>query len=151
MNSDNVEQVILEVDGSPVAAATAQANAALDNYGKKAADSAGKAGKAFEDHGGLVVRTSDRTRNSLERLVQSSEKLAQSYGKTGVERLVAQRDQLIQRLGAEEKGIARVTTAYATMIAQQKKMDGVAASVLSPQGPGGMSIRAVRDIAEGRI
>jgi hypothetical protein len=68
-----------------------------------------------------VIRVSDRSRNSLERLVASVEKQAQAYGKTGVDRLIAQRDQLIQRLGGEEKAIARVRAAYDRMIAVEKQ------------------------------
>ena len=44
------------------------------------------------------------------------EKQAAAYGKTGVERLIAERDRLIKKLGDEQGMIDRVTAAYAKMI-----------------------------------
>lgn len=122
--NDTAEQIVLEVDETPVIKGVARANASLDAYGKGAALNIGKAGKSFEDSGNLIVRTSDRTRTSVERLVASSEKLATTYGKSGVDKLIAQRDQLIQRLGNEEKAVERVRAAYAKMIAAESPHGG---------------------------
>jgi hypothetical protein len=122
--NENVEQVVLEIDETQVIRGVGKANAALDAYGKKATQSIGAAGQAFEGHGGLVVRTSDRTRNSVERLVASAEKLNRTYGQSGVEKLIAQRDQLIQRLGNEEAAVNRARVAYDGMIAAERSASG---------------------------
>jgi hypothetical protein len=142
--NDNTEQVVLEIDEAPAVAAVGRANAALAGYGKNGVTAIDAADKAFQNHGALVVRTADRTRNSVERLVASQEKLAQTYGKTGVERLVAQRDQLIQRLNGESAAVERVRSAYEKMIQVEK-------SVQSGRGFSvNYAIRGVKDVAEGR-
>ncbi|MEI9971038.1 MAG: hypothetical protein WDO73_02740 [Ignavibacteriota bacterium] len=128
MTGDSVEQVVLEVDPEPVVQGTAKANAALDSYGKKAVAINDAAGKAFENQGNLVVRTSDRTRSSVERLVASAEKLNATYGKSNVEQLIAKRDQLILRLNGEESAINRVRAAYAGMIAAETASAGAGIS-----------------------
>ncbi|HZV06994.1 MAG TPA: hypothetical protein VE999_18070, partial [Gemmataceae bacterium] len=63
----------------------------------------------------------DRSYNSMERLTQSIEKQAAAYGKTGVERLVAERDRLIKKLGDEQGMVDRVRAAYERMIEAEKK------------------------------
>ena len=63
-----------------------KANAGLDSFEKKAESSHGK-----------VIRISDQTRSSVQRLIASLEKQAETYGKSGVDRLITQRDHLLQR------------------------------------------------------
>jgi hypothetical protein len=134
MNDSNAEVITLEVDDTQVRPAVDRANAALDSYGKKAVTSINSASRAYEDHGNLLVRTNDRSRSSVERLIASVEKQAQAYGKTGVERLISQRDQLIQRLGNEEAGIRRVTVAYDQMIAAEKRLASESATAGAQMG-----------------
>src|SRR5579859_5502642 len=110
------EVITLEVDEGPAIAGANRANTALDNLGKRGAAAAGQTGKAFDQAGDTLVRFSDRSRNSVERLTAALEKQAATYGKSGVEKLIAQRDQMIQRLGNEEKAVERVRAAYAKMI-----------------------------------
>ncbi len=64
----------------------------------------------------MLLKINDRSRSSMERLTQSIEKQAAAYGKTGVDRLVADRDRFIKKLGDEQGTTARVTAAYAKMI-----------------------------------
>lgn len=110
------EQIILDVETGVNDAPKANADlAAVERQAQKTGDT--------------VVRVSDRSRNSIERLVASAEKQAALYGKTGTERLVAQRDMLIKRLGNEQAAIERVNRAYGTMIDQQKKLDGTTLSM----------------------
>ena len=72
--------------------------------------------KSLERMGDMLLKINDRSRSSMERLTQSIEKQAAAYGKTGVDRLIADRDRFIKKLGDEQGMIDRVTAAYAKMI-----------------------------------
>ena len=48
-----------------------------------------------------MVHIADRSCNSVERLTSAIDNMAATYGKSGVEKLIAQRDQMIQRLSAK--------------------------------------------------
>lgn len=151
--NDNVEQVVLEIEDSKAVAGAKRINAALSDIEKKAGTTAGSMGRAFEGASELIVRTSDRSRNSVERLVASAERLAQISGKTGVERLVQQRDALIQRLGGEEAAVARVTAAYSKLLsAQEGAANGGNAG--GARGGSGFNTRfafsGIKDLLEGR-
>jgi hypothetical protein len=151
MNDPNNPQVVLEIDESQVVQGTANANTALDNYDKKTAASVGRAGKAFEEHGGLVVRTSDRTRTGLKRLIETFEQQNAAFGRSPVEQLGAKYDLLTKRLAGNVDMLNRAAKAHTELRDKMLAAQKAESSILSPQGPAGMSIRAVRDIAEGRI
>lgn len=110
--AEQAERVILEADDAPVLAAVRRANAALDSHGNK-----------YEAVGGKIIRVNDGTRNSVQRVIASVEKMADVYGKSGVDRLIAQRDQLLQRYSREPAAIEAVTRAYGRMITAQKGID----------------------------
>ena len=82
--ADQAERVILEAEETPVLESVGRANTALDSFEKKSESSHGK-----------VIRISDQTRTSVQRLVASLEKQAETYGKSGVDKLISQRDQLL--------------------------------------------------------
>jgi hypothetical protein len=107
--ADQAERVILEAEDQ-VTPITDKANAALDGFEKKAESSHGK-----------VIRISDQTRSSVQRLIASLEKQAETYGKSGVERLITQRDQLLQRYNREPQAIDAITRSYEKMIAMEEK------------------------------
>ncbi|MGD0499734.1 MAG: hypothetical protein ABSC23_15000 [Bryobacteraceae bacterium] len=69
--------------------------------------------------GGTVVRVSDRSKNSLDRLLESMQRQADMAGKTGVERLVMQRDQLISRWQREQGAVDAITASYQKLIAAE--------------------------------
>ena len=98
--ADQAERVILEAEDQ-VTPITDKANAALDGFEKKAESSHGK-----------VIRISDQTRSSVQRLIASLEKQAETYGKSGVDRLITQRDQLLQRYNREPQAIDAITRSY---------------------------------------
>jgi len=108
---DQVEKVILEAEDN-VTPITNKANTGLDSFEKKAESSHGK-----------VIRITDQTRTSVQRLIASLEKQAEVYGKSGVDRLIAQRDQLLQRYAKEPAAVDAITRSYEKMIATQKQMD----------------------------
>jgi hypothetical protein len=152
--NDDAEVIRLEVDPEDAIKGAAAGNAAMDAYSKKADAAVRAASKAFDDHGSVVVRVSDRSRGSIERLVSALEKQAATYGKSGIEKLIAQRDQMIQRLGNEEAAVRRVTAAYEKMIASEKALEGSASGGGADHGNSGFrlnyAIRGVKDVAEGR-
>src|ERR1019366_8852102 len=107
--ADQAERVILEAEDQVTPIAD-KANAALDGFEKKAESSHGK-----------VIRISDQTRSSVQRLIASLEKQAETYGKSGVDRLITQRDQLLQRYNREPQAIDAITRSYEKMIAMEEK------------------------------
>jgi ATP dependent DNA ligase C terminal region len=108
--ADQAERVILEAEDQ-VSPVVDKANAGLDSFEKKAESSHSK-----------VIRISDQTRSSVQRLIASLEKQAETYGKSGVERLITQRDQLLQRYNREPQAIDAITRSYEKMIAAEEKV-----------------------------
>src|SRR5664279_297873 len=107
--ADQAERVILEAEDQ-VTPVVGKANAGLDSFEKKAESSHGK-----------VIRISDQTRSSVQRLIASLEKQAETYGKSGVDRLITQRDQLLQRYNREPQAIDAITRSYEKMIAMEER------------------------------
>src|SRR6202050_98881 len=107
--ADQAERGILEAEDQ-VTPVVDRANAGLDSFEKKAESSHGK-----------VIRISDQTRTSVQRLIASLEKQAETYGKSGVDRLITQRDQLLQRYNREPQAIDAITKSYEKMIAMEEK------------------------------
>lgn len=100
----NSEQIILEADGSQVERVVKKANRDIESYGE------------------TVIRVSDRSKNAIDRLVSSMTKQADVYGKTGAERLIAQRDQLVQRYANEQRAVDSITASYNKMIAVENEI-----------------------------
>jgi hypothetical protein len=116
---------------------------------KGVAGAAEKWNKAFADFSQQIVTVSQRANRAQENYVRSIERQAAAYGKTGVEKLIAQRDQIIKRLGSEEELIKRVTAAYQKMI--QVEEDADRKRKASGAGPSSLLFRGARDIFEGRM
>jgi hypothetical protein len=112
--ADQAERVILEAEDQ-VTPIVGKANTSLGSFESKAESSHGK-----------VIRITDQTRSSVQRLIASLEKQAETYGKSGVEKLIAQRDQLLQRYSREPAAVDAITKSYQRMIAEQEKMDSAA-------------------------
>jgi hypothetical protein len=110
------ESVVLEVDPRSVLAAIKQANQAVEGWEKGTVKAGDSMQKSLERMAEMLLKVNDRSRNSMERLTQSIEKQAAAYGRTGVDRLVAERDRIIKKLGDEQGMIDRVTKAYAHML-----------------------------------
>ena len=113
--ADQAERIILEAEDE-VTPVVNKANAGLQKFEGQAESSHGK-----------VIRITDQTRSSIQRLIVSLEKQAETYGKSGVDKLIAQRDSLLQRYAREPQAIDAITNAYERMIATQKKADATAA------------------------
>lgn len=118
--ADERELIVLDVDERPAVAGTDRANAALAEYEQRAKRANQNASGEFQKAGETIVRVSDRSRNSIERMVAAAEKKAATVGLSGADRLVAERDQVIKRLAGEEDAIRRVTAAYGKLAEAQQ-------------------------------
>jgi hypothetical protein len=127
------ESVVLEVDPRSVHQAIVQANKDVESWEKGIVGAGDRMQKSLERMADLLVKVNDKSRSSMERLTQSIEKQAAAYGKTGVDRLVAERDRLIKKLGDEQAMVDRVRAAYEKMIAVEQKKDGGGAEAFGKQ------------------
>src|SRR5690349_13768296 len=111
----NQKQITIELDDRPAAEAVKRANAGLESIENKTKTVVDGMGKQWTVHTETIVRISDRSKASIDRTIASVQKLADSYGKTEVEKLVATQDQLIQRFKGEQTVIDAVTESYGKM------------------------------------
>lgn len=118
------ESIVLEVDPRSVLAAIKQANTAVEGWEKGTVGAGERMQRSVECMSEMLIKVNDRSRSSMERLTQSIEKQAAAYGKTEVERLIADRDRYIKKLGDEQGMIDRVTAAYNKMIEAAGKSSG---------------------------
>ena len=100
--ADQAERVILEAEDQ-VTPVVNHTNASLDSFEKKAESSHGK-----------VIRITDQTRSSVQRLIASLEKQAEAYGKSGVERLICNCGRAACSEGRTTNPTRRIATALAT-------------------------------------
>lgn len=117
------EQIVLTLDGSQVASAINKLNAGITGHEAKFTGIVDSMGRRWNLYGDQVVRVSDRSKGSIDRLVASMQKQAEIFAKSGVDKLIAQRDLLIQRYSGEQRAVDAVTQSYDKMIAAQKKLD----------------------------
>src|SRR5581483_1413207 len=118
------ESVVLELDPRSVHQAIVQANKDVDSWEKGVVGAGDRMQKSLERMADMLVKINDKSRSSMERLTQSIEKQAAAYGKTGVEKLIAERDRLIKKLGDEQGMVDRARAAYAKMIEVENKKNG---------------------------
>src|ERR1017187_7167217 len=111
------ESIQFDVDPRSVLGAIKQMNAAMESMEKGSTSANAAMQKAIERTSDILLKVNDRSRTSMDRLVQSIEKQAAAYGRTNAERMVAERDRIIKKLGDEQGMIERVNTAYAKMLA----------------------------------
>src|ERR1700728_4753416 len=103
------EQVTFDIDPRSVVKAIETMNSSIVSFEKGASGSNERLNDSFQRVSNLLLRMNDKSRNSMESLTRSIEKQAAAYGHTGVEKLIAQRDAYVKRLGDEESMIKRVT------------------------------------------
>lgn len=133
-------------DPSSLLAAFKQVQKGAEGLEKGVVGAGDSMGAAMTNLYDKLVKTTDKAAQAQNRYVKSIEATAAAYGKSGVDKLIAQRDNIIKQLGNEEKQIKRVTDAYARMIEVEKKRGGGHDS-----GSGTfLAIRGVKDMFEGR-
>ena len=116
----DTEQITIEVDERPAVQGAARANAAMEGYEKTVKTTLDSAGKLMQAHGDTLVRVTDKSRSSLDNLLRSMERQSALAGKTGADRLIAERDLLIRKWGEEERAVQAITKAYDKMIAAEQ-------------------------------
>ncbi len=118
------ESIVLDIDPRSVLAAIKQANTAVEGWEKGTVGAGERMQKSLERMAEMLLKTNDRSHSSMERLTQSIERQAVVYNKTGVEKLIADRDRFIKKLGDEQGMIDRVTASYAKMIEAENGKSG---------------------------
>lgn len=91
----DTERIILDVDERQAVAGAQKANQALENVERTGKRAGAAVERAVNQQAEAIVRITDRSRQSIDRLVANAERKASFAGKTGVDRLAAERDLLI--------------------------------------------------------
>src|SRR6266536_1455331 len=99
MGNNMMTDGVISLDDRPAIAAINRANAGLDDHEKKSKTILDRTGKEWQVYGESVVRVTDKSRGSLEKLLSTMQRQADMAGKSGAERMIAQRDQLIAKWG----------------------------------------------------
>src|ERR1035438_1784772 len=120
MDSNLMTDGVISLDDRPAIAAINRTNAGLDDHEKKVKTILDRSGREWKVYGDSVVRVTDASKNSLERLIKTMEQQAAVAGKSGVEKLIAQRDILIKKWGDEERAVQAITKAYDKMISAEQ-------------------------------
>jgi hypothetical protein len=120
-----LEQITWELDNKSVLKAIAEINQATSGTENKFGSAGEHINASLQKISDYIGRVSDKQVQANDRIVASIERRAAAEGKNPVERLVAERDKLIKKLGDEEKQIDRVRVAYDKLIkAEQSKGGG---------------------------
>jgi hypothetical protein len=145
MDSNLMQDGVISLDDRPAIEAVGRANTALDGHEKKVKEVMDRTGKVYQMAGEQLVRVTDNSRNSLDRLLSSMQRQSDMAGKSGVERMVMQRDQLISKWGQEKTAVDAITASYAKQIKAAEE---------AAKSGGGFNARyaffGLKDIAEGR-
>jgi hypothetical protein len=113
------ERITLEIDERPAVVAVGRANSAIEGHEKQVKTFIDTAGKTWTSYGDTLTRVTDKSRSSLDRLLQSMERQSALAGKSGADRMIAERDLLIRKWGQEEQAVKSITAAYDKMIAAE--------------------------------
>lgn len=142
------QDIDISINEASLLAQITRLNKALANITSGVPGAVAKAETELQRFSKSIATVNDRAVQSQRRYIESLERTAASYGKSGVERLTAARDNEIRKLDGQTSAINRVTAAYNKMIEAEKKTGGGGGHGFS--GPGGLALRGVRDLFEGR-
>lgn len=115
----NEESISFVVDTRSVTQAITEMNNAMAGMEGKGTSANQKLNESFQKVSDLLIKLNDRSRTSMESLTKSIMARNDAEGKSGVDRLIAQRDQYIKRLGSEKDLIEQVTKSYEKLIKAQ--------------------------------
>jgi hypothetical protein len=110
---------VISLDDRPAQAALGRVNTGLDQHETKVRTVLDRTGKQWQVFGEGVVRVSDNGKTALDRLLASMEKQSQLAGKSGADKLIAERDILIRKWGEEERAVTAINGAYNKMISAE--------------------------------
>jgi hypothetical protein len=116
------ETIVLDVQERSAIEAAKRANAALDSVEKKAGAVVKSISGSTSGAAESMVRVTDRSRQSIERLVASVERKLAFAGKTGVDRLFAERDLMLKRVAGDDNAVRRISDAYGKMAAAERQV-----------------------------
>jgi hypothetical protein len=145
------EQITLEIDERPAVAAAARANTALDGVEAKTKTVLDSAGKQWTVYASVV----DKSRSSIDRMVKSMEQQSAVYGKSGVDKLMAQQAQLLAQWEKSPRAIDAITKSFTERIRVEK--EAAAAALLSGDAAEGAGPKwqklglGIKDVFEGRM
>lgn len=107
------EQVILEADARPAVAAAKEGNKGFEDYEKGAGKANKGVARSFDAAEKVIVRASDRSRTSIERMIAAAERKGAFAGLDKSTQLLMERDQLLKRIGGgEAEATNRIRAAY---------------------------------------
>ncbi|HEY4359396.1 MAG TPA: hypothetical protein VGN17_00405 [Bryobacteraceae bacterium] len=115
-----LETVVYEIDTRSTLKALDTINQAVTAGEDRLSSHNQKLSDAFAKVSGDLVKFSDKATQSQERFLKSLERQADVAGKSGVDKLIADRDRLIKKYGDDEKAVDRVTAAYKKLIAAEQ-------------------------------
>ena len=142
---------IISLDDRPAQEAVKRTNAALDGHEQKVKTILDRTGREWQVAGDLIVRVTDRSKNSLDRLLRSMERQSELLGKSGVEREIAQRDQLLRRWQNEQAAVDAINKLYEKRIALARATEAAEGAA---DGGSGFNARyaffGIKDVMEGR-
>jgi hypothetical protein len=125
MSDTNRLEVVLEaVDNT--AGATSKARANMRSFLEEAVKAAQGATNSFDKAAIELARSIDRGARSATSSLDALERKAALAGKSGVDKLVAQRQVLIDRAGSDEKQVQRIVAAYDRLLTAQQRVDRAA-------------------------
>ncbi|HEY4365371.1 MAG TPA: hypothetical protein VGN17_30700 [Bryobacteraceae bacterium] len=120
----NNNDFAIETDPRSIIGAIDQMNSAFGDLEKRGTSAADGLRSAWNRNADLLLKVVDKQHEANLRLVRSIEAQSAAYGRSGVDRLIAQRDQYIKRLGSEATAIDQVRAAYDRMIEVEKRRGG---------------------------
>src|ERR1041385_9117959 len=148
----DAERIILDVDDAPAVAASARANASLEKVERTAGRVSASATAAIEAESRRIISITDRSRQSIERLVAAAERKATFAGASGGDPLAAERDLLLKRVAGDEQAVNRITGAYSKLIAVEREhASGAFGAKLrdSIENPGRAAAGAIENLTSG--
>jgi len=142
------ESIVLEVDPRSVVTAIKQANQAVEGWEKGTVGAGERMQKSLERMGEMLLKVNDRSRSSMERLTQSIEKQAATYGKTEVERLIADRDRFNRSSRRRSSFHSGIPTRRVLCASTSRTAPGAASSV-HPRTPARACCRPPNGVRHG--
>lgn len=94
-------------------------NQGLQSSETRASGHSQKLSDAYQKLSNDLIKFSDKATQSQERFIKSIERQADLAGKSGTERLIADRDRLIKKYAQDEQAVSRLTAAYKKLIDAQ--------------------------------
>ncbi|HEY4364467.1 MAG TPA: hypothetical protein VGN17_26110 [Bryobacteraceae bacterium] len=118
-----LETAVYEIDTRSTLKALQTLNDGIANSESKLTGHNEKLSAAFAKVSNDLIKFSDKATQSQERFLKSLERQAELAGRSGVDKLIADRDRLIKKYQQDEQAVNRVTAAYQKLIAAEKGGD----------------------------